>query len=145
MLQGFSGGSYGKESACNAGETWVQSLGWEDPLEKGLSAHFSILAWKISWTEEPGGRSSWGRRELDTTEWLSLMLQKDKRKHGPKSNKTGSNRSKFIRFITAEDWILSSVRKKWLLRLLTLIIWVWRFYSYEICDISNCLSSLSLL
>ena len=36
-------------------ETWVQSLGWEDPLEEGMATHSSILAWRISWTEEPGG------------------------------------------------------------------------------------------
>ena len=36
-------------------ETWVQSLGWEDSLEKGKATHSSILAWKIPWTEEPGG------------------------------------------------------------------------------------------
>ena len=36
-------------------ETWVQSLGWEDPLEKEMATHSNILAWKISWTEEPGG------------------------------------------------------------------------------------------
>ena len=36
-------------------ETWVQSLGQEDPLEKGMAIHSSILAWRISWTEEPGG------------------------------------------------------------------------------------------
>ena len=35
-------------------ETWVQSLGWEDPLEKELATHSSILAWRILWTEEPG-------------------------------------------------------------------------------------------
>ena len=35
-------------------ETWVRSLGWEDPLEKGTAVHFSILAWRIPWTEEPG-------------------------------------------------------------------------------------------
>ena len=35
-------------------ETWVQSLGWEDPLEKGLATHSSILAWRIPWTEKPG-------------------------------------------------------------------------------------------
>ena len=35
-------------------ETWVQSLGWEDPLEKGATTHASILAWRIPWTEEPG-------------------------------------------------------------------------------------------
>jgi len=36
-------------------ETWVPSLGWEDPLEKGMATHSSILAWRIPWTEEPGG------------------------------------------------------------------------------------------
>ena len=36
-------------------ETLVQSLGWEDPLEKRMATHFSILAWRIPWTEEPGG------------------------------------------------------------------------------------------
>ena len=36
-------------------ETWVRSLGWEDPLEKGMATHSSILAWKIPWIEEPGG------------------------------------------------------------------------------------------
>ena len=36
-------------------ETWVQSLDWEDPLEKGMATHFSILAWEIPWTDEAGG------------------------------------------------------------------------------------------
>ena len=36
-------------------ETWVQSLGWEDPLQKRMATHSSILAWRIPWTEEPGG------------------------------------------------------------------------------------------
>ena len=36
-------------------EMWVRSLGWEVPLEEGMAAHFSILAWRIPWTEEPGG------------------------------------------------------------------------------------------
>ena len=36
-------------------ETWVQSLGWEDPLEEGMTTYCSILAWRIPWTEEPGG------------------------------------------------------------------------------------------
>ena len=39
-------------------ETWVRSLGWEDPLEKGVATHSSILAWRIPWTEEPGGLQS---------------------------------------------------------------------------------------
>ena len=41
-------------------ETWVQFLGQEDPLEKEVATHFSILAWKIPWTEEPGGLQSMG-------------------------------------------------------------------------------------
>ena len=44
-------------------ETWVQSLGWEDPLEKGKATHSSILTWRI-----PGLYSPWGRKELNTTE-----------------------------------------------------------------------------
>ena len=39
-------------------ETWVRSLGWEDPLEKEMATHSSILAWRIPWTEEPGGLQS---------------------------------------------------------------------------------------
>ena len=45
-------------------ETWVRSLGWEDPLEKGMATHSSILAWRIPWTV-------WGCKELDMTERLS--------------------------------------------------------------------------
>ena len=51
--EGFPGGSDGKESVCNAGDL-VRSLGWEDPLEKELATHSSILAWRIPWTEKPG-------------------------------------------------------------------------------------------
>jgi len=48
-------------------ETGVQSLGWEDPLEKEMATHSSILAWKIPWTEKPGGLQSVGLRESDMT------------------------------------------------------------------------------
>ena len=41
-------------------ETWVGSLGWEDPLEKEIATHSGILAWKIPWTEEPGGATVYG-------------------------------------------------------------------------------------
>ena len=46
---GFPGGSGGKESACNAGDTelWVWSLGWEDSLEEDMAMHSSIIAWRI--------------------------------------------------------------------------------------------------
>ena len=48
-------------------ENWVQSLGQEDPLEKGVATHSSILAWRIPWAEKPGGLQSVGSEELDTT------------------------------------------------------------------------------
>ena len=60
-------------------ETWVRSLGGEDPLEEGIATHSSILAWRIPWTEEPGGLySPRGRKGSDTTERLhfpSLLAQ----------------------------------------------------------------------
>ena len=55
-------------------ETWIQSLGQEDPLEKEMATHSSTLAWKMSWMEEPDGRSPWGRKELDTTEQLHFKF-----------------------------------------------------------------------
>ena len=45
-------------------ETWVRSLGWEDPLEEGMATHSSILAWRILWTEEPGGLQSTGSQRV---------------------------------------------------------------------------------
>ena len=61
---GFSGSSVDKESTGNAGDTlWVRSLGQEDPLEEGMATHFSILAWRILWTEEPGGLQSVGSQK----------------------------------------------------------------------------------
>ena len=48
-------------------ETWVQSLSWEDSLEKEMATHSSILAWGFPWTEEPGRLQFVGSQELDTT------------------------------------------------------------------------------
>ena len=45
-------------------ETWVQSLGWEDPLDEGMATHSNILAWRIPWTEEPGGVQSIGLQSV---------------------------------------------------------------------------------
>ena len=56
---GFLGGSDSKESACSAGD-----LGWKDSLEKGMATHSSILAWRIPWTEEPGGLQSMGLQRV---------------------------------------------------------------------------------
>ena len=59
----YIGGSDGKESACNA-DHQVWYLGWEDFLEKKMATHASILAWRISWTEEPGGLQSMGLQRV---------------------------------------------------------------------------------
>ena len=81
--QGFSGGSKGKESACNAGDL-VRSQGWEDPLQKEMATHSSILAWRSPWTKEPGRLQSMGLQRAghdsatkpqpltDTTTWMNL-------------------------------------------------------------------------
>ena len=45
-------------------DLWVRSLGWEDPLEEGMATHSSILAWRIPWTEEPGGLQSLGGKRI---------------------------------------------------------------------------------
>ena len=65
-------------------ETWVPSLGWEDPLEKEMATHSNILPWRIPWKEEPGGLQSiqsmgsqrvrQGHKESDMTERLTLSL-----------------------------------------------------------------------
>ena len=60
---GFPGGSDGKEFACNAGDR-VQSLGQEDPLEKGMATQSCILAWRIPWTEELGRVQAMGSKKV---------------------------------------------------------------------------------
>ena len=66
FVQGFPGGSDGKASACNVGD-----LGWDDPLEEGMATHSSILAWRIPWTEEPGGLQSIGSQRV-RHDWSDL-------------------------------------------------------------------------
>ena len=66
-----SGGNMGSIPKLGRWETRVQSLNWEDPLEKEMGTHSSILAWKIPWTEEPGGPR--GHKESDTTEQLHFQ------------------------------------------------------------------------
>ena len=66
---GFPGGSAVKTPPAKqeTGETRVWSLGWEDPREKEMATHSSILAWEIPWTEEPGGLQSMGSQNSQTT------------------------------------------------------------------------------
>ena len=59
VYMGFPDGSVVKNPPA-VREMWVRSLGWEDPLEKEMVTHSSILAWKIPWAEEPGGLQSLG-------------------------------------------------------------------------------------
>ena len=61
-----------KESACNEGDLGTIP-GQEDPLEKGMATHSSTLAWRIPWTEELEGYSSWDWKESDMTEWLTKI------------------------------------------------------------------------
>ena len=59
ILKSFSGGSDDKNLPAMQ-ETWVRSLGQQDPLEKGMAIYSRILAWRIPWTKEPGGLQSMG-------------------------------------------------------------------------------------
>ena len=68
----FSGGSDSKESACNEGDLG-SILGWEDPLEKGMATHTSILAWRIPWTEEPGRLQSMGLQRV-RHDWATFIF-----------------------------------------------------------------------
>ena len=62
----FPGSASAKESACQSRrhETWIRSLGREEPLEKEMATHSNILAWKLPWTEEPGGLQSMGSQRV---------------------------------------------------------------------------------
>ena len=67
LEKGFPGGSDGKECLAMR-ETWVQSLGREDPLEEGMATHSNILAWETLWTEEPSGMESIGSQRVGQTQ-----------------------------------------------------------------------------
>ena len=72
--KGFPDGSVVKNLPVEQG-TWVRSLGWEDPLESEMATHSSILAWRIPWTEDPGGQS---RTWLSTQRTHSMALSLDR-------------------------------------------------------------------
>ena len=82
----FSGGLVVKNSPTNAGEE-VRSLGWEDPLEKEMATHSSILAWKIPWTEKPGGPQSMGSQRVGHN-WAQCSFARahTHRKEGPRGH-----------------------------------------------------------
>ena len=70
--KGYPGGSAVKNPPAMQ-ETWVQSLGREDPLEKEMAAHSSILAWEIQWTEEPGELQSTGSQRVEH-DWARVLF-----------------------------------------------------------------------
>ena len=75
-FEGFPSGSDGKESTCNVGDPG-STPGWEDPLEKGIATHSSILDLRILWTDKPSGlHSPLGHKESDRTEQLTLSLSR---------------------------------------------------------------------
>ena len=125
LKKGFPGGSDGKESARNAGdlgsipglgrslpamwETWVRSLGWEDPLEKGMAMHFSILAWRI-----PTDRGAWqgtvhGVAESDRTERLGTAHLKKVPSVGGKVGKKTTQKSCCVVLKPAAHWNLAGL------------------------------------
>ena len=61
------------------GNTWVRSLGWEDPLEEGMATHSSMLAWRIPWTEEPEGLQSMGSKSQTALSDFHFILCSTKR------------------------------------------------------------------
>ena len=70
---GFYAGLDGKESACNAGD--LGSIpGWEDPQEKEMATHSSILGWRVPWTKEPSGLQSLGSQMVRHNKQLSTQL-----------------------------------------------------------------------
>ena len=86
IQEDFPGGSDSKASVSTR-ETWVQSLGWEDPLEKEMAIHSSSIAWKIPWTEEPGRLQSMGSQRVGHNWGLHLYY----------TNKQTETQSKYFR------------------------------------------------
>ena len=72
LSMGLPGGSVVKNLSANAGDAGL-ILGWEDPLEKEIAAQSSILAWEITWTEEPGGVQSMGSKKSQTQQLQGIL------------------------------------------------------------------------
>ena len=73
-------------------ETWVRSLGWEDPLEKVMETHSSVPTWRIPWTEEPG-RGAWTENPVDRGAWQRSVDRESRGQRGPKELDTAERLS----------------------------------------------------
>ena len=98
-------------------ETRVWVLRWEDPLEKGMATHSSILAWRIPWTENLAGQSPWGCKESDTTEQLTLSCW-ERAGEGNSARVAQSSPSPHVHppWMSVDVWgsqVLSGVRTFW--------------------------------
>ena len=114
---GFSDDASGKEPACQSTEheTWVWSLGWEDPMEEDMATHSSILAWRIPWTEEIG--RLWSTGSQKSWPWLKQL-----RKHIHMSSCKKKNLIEigvwdaFLKVVTTElrsgGWVRAGEEKK---------------------------------
>ena len=101
---GFLGGASGKELACQCRscKTRVRSLGREDPLQEGKAAHSCILAWRILWTEEPGG--------LQAVGWRSQTRLKRQHAAHPHPQMKEENRSSFLlSFLFRQGYLLENI------------------------------------
>ena len=121
-------------------ETWVQSLGWEDPLKKGKATHSSILAWP---GEFHGLYNPWGHKELDTTEWFSLHLTSQYGKIlnslisfgnfllkcQVKKERKGKKKKKWVQWL--EQQVLMRINLEELCPSWTLSVHRWKCYSFS--------------
>ena len=95
-------------------ETWVWSLGWEDPPEEGMATHSRILAWRILWTEEPGGLQSMGlqRFRQDWSDLARAHTRKNKRLEGEVGDFVKWFKLCFENITLTPEWGLTEVRRR---------------------------------
>ena len=99
-------------------DTWFRSLGWEDPLKNEVANHSSILAWRIPWTEEPGGLQSIGPQRV-RYDWSNLASMQRIHKGIPRKGKSQIRNQEWARkFETNLEHI-----RTWAIRFLALIYW----------------------
>ena len=105
--RGFPGGSVVKNLPADAGdikETQVRSLGWEDPLEEDMATHSSTPAWRIPWTDEPGGLQSTGSQNRTRLKRLSTVKYRCKYKQSSKSDIFLNEKYQTLSYLLHRGW-----------------------------------------